>query len=1059
MNRSPLLNTGYVRLKECRHGPMLYLSTDRYVGQSLDRYGEFSQGEADLLGRLVQPGWTVLEVGANIGAHTVPLAKAVGPGGTVHAVEPQRVNFQILSANVAINALSNVHTYHAAMGRLASTIAVPRLSYAAAGNFGGLSLEHAAQRDRVPLIPADSLDLPRCELIKIEVEGLEGEVIAGAVRTIRRFRPVLYVENDHQEKSAALLRQLFALEYRLYWHLSPMFNPQNYFGDAEDVFAGAVSVNMLAVHASSPLCVAGFREITDPDETWSTVGGSRGESRGVPPDAGGGAVMVGLLPAQERAVVSADELNQAGIRLAQQGRLEEALLSFRRALQIQPGLAQSHNNLGIALQDQGRLEEAVASYRRALALKPDYPVAYNNLGTALKEQRKLDEAADCFRRALQLKPDDLMACSNLANALREQGQLAEAAACYRRALELKPDYPEGYADLGAVLRDLGRVDEAVACSRRALELKPDLVAAWSNLGIALRDQGSLDEAVACQRRALELKPDFAASHVNLGIILAEQGRFAEAMACYRRAVEIKPDSAEAQNNLGSVLIRLGQPEEAAACCRRALQQKPDYAEALSNLGAAFQDLGKKDESLACYHRAVELEPGNSDAHNNLGVAFKNLGKLDEAIACYQRALELKPDNASAHNNLGIAFLEQRKLDEAVACQRRALELKPDNADTHNNLGAAFKEQGKLDEAVACYRRALELKPDYADAHSNLGAAFQEQGKLDEALACYARALELKPDNPGTHNNRALLRLLLGDFQEGWPESESRWDIKGFRRRPFYQPLWDGRPLEGKTILLHSEQGLGDTIQFVRYAPLVKQAGARVLLECQKPLVRLLAGCRGVDELLGRGDDLPPFDFHAPLLSLPGILHTSLETIPADVPYLFADPPLVEHWRGELESIAGFKVGIVWRGSPVFRNDRARSFPLSCFEPLAGLPDVRLISLQKGAGVEQLQDLAGRFPVTELGSRLDDFTDTAAAMANLDLVIACDTAVAHLAGAMRLPVWVAIPFIPDWRWMLDRDDSPWYPSVRLFRQKKPGDWASVFDQMKTAIALDLQERKT
>jgi tetratricopeptide (TPR) repeat protein len=557
---------------------------------------------------------------------------------------------------------------------------------------------------------------------------------------------------------------------------------------------------------------------------------------------------------------SAGELNQIGIRLAQQGRLEEALLSFRRALQVQPDLPQTHNNLGIALQDQGRLEEAVASYRRALALNPGYAMAYNNLGTALKEQAKPEEAADCFRRALQLKPDDVMACSNLAGALNEQGQLAEAVACYRRALELKPDFAEAYADLGGLLRDQGSVDEAVACCRRALELKPDLAAALANLGVALRDQGRLDEAVACQRRALELVPDFAAAYANLGIGLSDQGR------------------------------------------------------------------------------------------------------------------------------------------------------------------------------------------------------------LEEAMACYHRALELTPDLPAARLNRSLLWLLCGDFQRGWPEYEWRWQAKQrqFVSRFPQRPFWDGRPSQGKTVLLYAEQGLGDTIQFVRYVSLVKQHGANVLVECQKPLVRLLAGCRGVDELYAMEDDLPPFDFHAPLLSLPRIFQTRLETVPAEVPYLFAAPSLVESWRKRLSNLGGFKIGIGWQGSPTYVGDRWRSIPLRCFAPLAELAGVSLISLQKKAGRDQLAEVGDRLQVVDLADEMDEaagpFMDTAAVMTQLDLVMTSDTAIAHLAGALGVAVWVALPLTPDWRWLLDRDDSPWYPTMRLFRQKKPGDWAGVFHEIKTALSLRVQGRK-
>ena len=329
---------------------------------------------------------------------------------------------------------------------------------------------------------------------------------------------------------------------------------------------------------------------------------------------------------------------------------------------------------------------------------------------------------------------------------------------------------------------------------------------------------------------------------------------------------------------------------------------------------------------------------------------------------------------------------------------------------------------------------------------------KDQGKLDEAVACYHRALELKPDYADAHLNLSLSSLLTGDFRRGWPEYQWRWKTKRWQQRDRPQPLWDGQPLQGRTILLHAEQGLGDTIQFIRYAPLVKQAGATVLVECQQPLVRLLAGCRGVDALIGRGDDLPPYDVQAPLLSLPGIFRTSLQTIPVDVPYLFADPGLIAHWRGELGPIAGARIGIAWRGNPEHRNDRTRSLSLRCFESLAGLPGIRLLSLQKGAGAEQLQEARDHFPVTDLGSRLEDFMDTAAVLANLDLVIACDTAVAHLAGALGAAVWVALPFVPDWRWLLDRSDSPWYPTMRLFRQRTPGDWAGVFQEIKAELCV-------
>ncbi len=502
----------------------------------------------------------------------------------------------------------------------------------------------------------------------------------------------------------------------------------------------------------------------------------------------------------------------------------------------------------------------------------------------------------------------------------------------------------------------------------------------------------------------------------------------------------------------------GRLQAAEQIYRQILAVEPNHADALHLLGVASYQLGEYEAGIECMRRAIALMPNRADAHDNLGKALRERGRLAEAVACCQRALELKPDYAEAHNNLGAAFQEQGKLDEAVACYRRALQLKPDYAKAHNNLGIAFTDQGKLDEAIACYRRALQLKPDYDEAHNNLGAAFHNQGKLDEAIACYRRALQLKPDYAEAHKNCGHAWLLAGDWQRGWPEYQWRWQTRNFPPRPFSQPLWNGEPLAGKTILLHAEQGLGDTIQFIRYASIVKQHGGTVIVECQKLLLGLLEGCPGVDRLAAQGDALPAFDVHAPLLSVPGILNTSPETVPARIPYLLAKPALLEPWRTRLIEFGGLKIGIAWRGSPEHRKDRARSIPLSCFEPLASLPAIHLVSLQKGAGAEELQEVRDHFPVTDLGGRLQDFMDTAAVLANLDLVTTCDTAVAHLAGALGVPVWVALPFVPDWRWLLDRSDTPWYPTMRLFRQKKPGDWAGVFEEIKTALSSRLQARE-
>ncbi len=352
--------------------------------------------------------------------------------------------------------------------------------------------------------------------------------------------------------------------------------------------------------------------------------------------------------------------------------------------------------------------------------------------------------------------------------------------------------------------------------------------------------------------------------------------------------------------------------------------------------------------------------------------------------------------------------------------------------------------------MACFHQALRLCPEAADVHTNLGNALREQGRPAESLSCFQEAIRLKPDSIDAHWNRALAWLLLGDFENGWPEYEWRRQIKGFSIRSFPQPGWDGENLTGRTILLHAEQGLGDTLQFIRYASLVKERGGTVLFQCPPLLVRLLASCPGVDRLIPDGEALPPFDVQAPLLSLPAMFHTTLATVPGKVPYLFPEPDLVNGWREKLSHHRGFKIGIVWQGNPRYRSDRYRSLPLTNFAPLGRLTGVELFSLQKGSGPEQVRALGDPFRIVDLADQLDDFAQTAAVMKYLDLIVTADTAVAHLAGSLGVPVWVLLRFAPDWRWLLHRPDSPWYPTMRLFRQERRGDWQPVIQAVTEAV---------
>jgi Flp pilus assembly protein TadD len=477
------------------------------------------------------------------------------------------------------------------------------------------------------------------------------------------------------------------------------------------------------------------------------------------------------------------------------------------------------------------------------------------------------------------------------------------------------------------------------------------------------------------------------------------------------------------------------------------------------LAAALRDhqAGRLQGAERAYLEVLAAEPRQPDALHYLGVIAYQTGRLDAAADYLARAAREIPDTAALHHHLGLVHAAQGRAEEAIASFGQALRLAPELAEAHNGLGNALKDLGRPEEALGNYRRALELKPDFADAHSNLGNTLELLGRYAEAAGAYRRALELDPNHAAAHWNQALLMLLRGDLERGWDEYEWRWKTRGFIPRTYPQPLWDGSTLAGKTVLVHCEQGLGDTIQFIRYAPLLRARGATVVFECQRRLLALLAGCTGVDVLVGEGDSLPAFDVFAPLLSLPRILATRLASIPAAAGYLAPRPELAAQWRARLAHLGGYPIGIAWQGRTAYAKDRYRSVPLSHFAPLAELPGVRLISLQTGAGRDQIRRLARPFPLTDFGEALDGasgpFMDTAAILSGLRLVITSDTAIAHLAGAMGVPVWVALSFAPDWRWHLDRNDSPWYATMRLFRQKRLGDWSSVFEEIRAA----LQER--
>lgn len=571
----------------------------------------------------------------------------------------------------------------------------------------------------------------------------------------------------------------------------------------------------------------------------------------------------------------------------------------------------------------------------------------------------------------------------------------------------------------------GQIDLAADIYQRVLAVDPGNADALHLLGVSERRRGAGARAIRCMSLALACNPQLADAYNNVGNALSDHSQGPAALTAYRRAAVLRPEHAGGHAALGDALRNQGQAALAQTSLRRALALQPDYAGACNSLGNALHDDNRQAAAEAPYRRALTINPDYPEALTNLGVNLRELGRLTEAETLHRQAIKLRPDFAPSQSSYGGTLEQMNRLDAAAAAQRRAIVCQPDFLNAYNNLANAVLGLNRLTEAETAYRRALTLSPGSPDAARNLGIALLTQGRL----------------------------------AEGWPLYEARWRCRDAPDRPsFRQPQWMGEPLEGRTILVYAEQGLGDTLHFCRYIPLIAARGGQVLLITPPELHQILAPIHGLSRLLKPGETYPPFDLHAPLLSLPLAFRSGLDDIPVGVPYLNPDPELAGAWGRRLADAAPdarLRVGLVWAGSPGHRNDRNRSIPLDRFAPLSRIPGVQLFSIQKGPAADALAVPDG-MSLINLSPDIHNFADTAAIAAHLDLVICVDTSVAHLCGATARPTWVLLPFSPDWRWLLQREDSPWYPTLRLYRQPAPGDWADVMTRIERDVRLLAKE---
>lgn len=678
-----------------------------------------------------------------------------------------------------------------------------------------------------------------------------------------------------------------------------------------------------------------------------------------------------------------------------------------------------------------RHADALALLEPLLDARGDLPpevlaTTLNLAAVAAVGLNRLDDALAWWQQCVLIQPDFVDALNYLGIALKARGRVREAAQTWRQLLAVAPDHSEGWSNLGTALHDLGDTAGCEAAYRRAIGINPDEARAWYNLGIVLFETSRLAEAEAAYRRAIAAQPRYDTALNNLGNVLKAQGRIAQAEAVYRQALEIRPDYPEALNNLGNVLKATARLEEAEAVCRLAVTLRPDYAQAHNTLGSVLAALKRFAQAEAAYREALRLKPGYAEAHYHLGILMHATNRLPEAVDAYAQALRLRPALVEARNNLGCVLRALNRYEEAAAAFREATELRPDLPEAWHNFGSVMKELGHLAEAETSSRRALELNPDYNDALFGL----------------------------------AVLLLGTGRFEEGWRLYEARYERPGYvhfaSRKLLKCPQWQGEPLAGRSLLIWQEDGFGDMLQFGRYLPLLKAQGvARIEIACRAELHPVFAAHAAVDGVFDHGEGVAKaegFDCWTSLMSMPFHLGTTIDTIPAPV-WIEPEPALQARWRERLDTLPpGPRIGLVWKGNARHHNDANRSLPsLAMLARLWSVPGLNFVSLQKGQGEDEAASPPASQPLLNLGPALKDFADTAALVSQLDLVICVDTSTAHLAGALGKPCWVMLPAHDvDWRWLVERDDSPWYPdTVRVFRQTREGGWSGLVNAVRRA----------
>ena len=650
---------------------------------------------------------------------------------------------------------------------------------------------------------------------------------------------------------------------------------------------------------------------------------------------------------------------------------------------------------------------------------------------------------------------------NLAFKNFQEGSIEQTEKDCLEILALQPENSEILHLLGVTYYHLGAHERAVEYLNKSLQQDSQNADVFYDLGNVCQDQGNLDEALKAYQKALEIEPEHPDAHNNIGMVLHDLGQLDKAIPHYQKALELTPQSAMIHNNLALAYEENNESQKAIAHYGRAIQIDPNYADAHINVGNIFMKEENPDTAYAYYFKAVQLNPNLVEAYVGMTRILIRKSRFAEAVPLLSRILMFYPDSAEIHNDLGNALNAVWQLDDAIPHLEKALQINPDYAEAHGNLGNTLGKMGKPDEAMEHLNKALLLNPELIEAINNLGYIHKEKGQFGEAITCYKKVLGLDPENADAHFGLAVIELSMGHYKDGWEEYEWRLRLGDAQKRNLPQPFWDGSSLQGKKLFVYPEARVGDEIMFASCLPEVMDQAELCITECDERLVplyeRSFPGAKVVKRLLDNGypPDLPPADMRIQIGSLPRFVRPDIGSFPGQKSYLVPDEKKVEEWKSRYSGLGvGLKIGISWRGGSRPDEIRTRSTSLEQWADLFSVSGVHFINLQYGDCREELsraeEQLGVKIHEWEDADPLKDLDAFAAKIAALDLVISVDNPTVHMAGSLGVPAWVLLPSVCDWRWMQDFEDTPWYQTVRLFRQKTPGEWGEVFQNILTSL---------